>query len=128
MNQHLDKNLPPAEQREMKRIVWIYVLIFGLWVLLQGGMPFALIVDAPASGLAWIQTLVGWFVVLSSAWLLYLLMAKNLEMIKRSDDAIRLRDRAIESSVNGFLITSCTEPDHPIVYVNPAFERITGYS
>jgi len=43
-------------------------------------------------------------------------------------EALRLRDRAVESSSNGIMITSATQLDHPITYVNPAFERITGYS
>jgi len=128
MDRHLDKNPPPAEQGQMKRIAWIYVIIFGLWVSLQSGVPFTFIRGVEPHENAWVETLVGWFVVVSSAWLLYLLMAKNQAMIKRSDEAIRLRDRAIESSVNGFLITSCHKPDNPIVYVNPAFESITGYS
>jgi PAS domain S-box-containing protein len=32
------------------------------------------------------------------------------------------------SSSNGIMITRSHENDHSIVYVNPAFERITGYS
>lgn len=47
---------------------------------------------------------------------------------QRAEEALRLRDRAIESSSNGIMITSATQLDHPITYVNPAFERITGYS
>ena len=128
MDQQLDKNQPPLEQRQMKRIAWIYITIFGLWVPLQSGVPFTFISGIEADGNAWLDTLFGWFVVLSSAWLLYLLMAKNMTMIKRSNEAIHLRNRAIESSVNGFLITSCQKADNPIVYVNPAFESMTGYS
>ena len=46
---------------------------------------------------------------------------------KRSEDALRLRQRVIESSSNGIMITDATVPDNPIIYVNPAFGRITGY-
>ncbi|NHC06099.1 putative bifunctional diguanylate cyclase/phosphodiesterase [Azonexus fungiphilus] len=42
--------------------------------------------------------------------------------------SLRQLSRALESSLNGVMITSSTQLDHPIVYVNPAFERITGYS
>lgn len=45
-----------------------------------------------------------------------------------ADEAARLRDRAVESSQDGIVITCCTTPGHPIVYTNPAFERITGFS
>ncbi len=41
--------------------------------------------------------------------------------------ASHLRERAIEASVNGIVITDAT-PDNAVVYVNPAFERMTGYS
>ncbi len=44
------------------------------------------------------------------------------------DEALRLRERAIESSVNAILITDYQQVDHPIIYVNPAFERMTGYT
>lgn len=127
MDQRLDKNNPPSEQKLTKRIVAAYVVIFGLWVLLQSGVPYKLMGVTRVVENAWIETLVGWFVVISSAWLLYLLMAKNLALVKHADEAIRMRDRAIEASVNAILITSCNESGAPIVYVNPAFERITGY-
>jgi len=40
----------------------------------------------------------------------------------------RLLDRAVAASSNGIVITDPKVPDNPIVYVNPAFERITGYT
>lgn len=45
----------------------------------------------------------------------------------RADKALRLRNRAVESSVNAVMIASFSGPDNPIEYVNPAFERMTGY-
>lgn len=40
--------------------------------------------------------------------------------------AIALRDRAIESSVNGVFIAAATPPHYPLTYVNAAFSRILG--
>ena len=40
----------------------------------------------------------------------------------------RLLDRAVAASSNGIVITDPNLPDNPIVYVNPAFERISGYA
>jgi PAS domain S-box-containing protein len=40
----------------------------------------------------------------------------------------RLLDRAVAASSNGIVITDPKLPDNPIVYVNPAFERISGYT
>jgi diguanylate cyclase (GGDEF)-like protein/PAS domain S-box-containing protein len=50
--------------------------------------------------------------------------SKRLE----TEEALRLRDRAVEASVNPVMIVSATDPDMPLVYVNGAFERVTGYS
>ncbi len=47
--------------------------------------------------------------------------------LKRLNQTLLLRERAIESSTNAIVIVAAA-PDTPIVYVNPAFERITGYS
>lgn len=50
--------------------------------------------------------------------------------LRRADYAQtrHLHERALASSSNGIMITRSSEDDHSIVYVNPAFERITGYS
>src|SRR5690606_4505821 len=49
--------------------------------------------------------------------------------VRRSAEAaLNLRNRAIESSVNPIVIMDATRPGYPIEYVNPAFERITGYA
>ncbi|MDQ2696418.1 MAG: EAL domain-containing protein [Pseudomonadota bacterium] len=53
---------------------------------------------------------------------------ENITELKQAGESLRLRQRAIESSVNAVIITDCTLPDNPIDYVNPAFERITGYT
>ncbi len=48
--------------------------------------------------------------------------------LKSAEEFNRLSRRVIEASPNGVMITSATAPDHPLVYVNSAFERITGFS
>jgi diguanylate cyclase (GGDEF)-like protein/PAS domain S-box-containing protein len=55
-------------------------------------------------------------------------MSRDVTLRVAADDAIRLRNRAIESSIDAIVITSCLKPGNPVVYVNPAFERITGFS
>ncbi|XSG84875.1 MAG: PAS domain S-box protein [Methylohalobius sp. ZOD2] len=47
---------------------------------------------------------------------------------KRFEDELRLRDRAIEASSVGIIITDAHQPGNPIIYANPAFTEITGYS
>ena len=45
-----------------------------------------------------------------------------------AEQSLLLHEQALASSSNGIMITRSDENDHSIVYVNPAFERITGYS
>jgi diguanylate cyclase (GGDEF)-like protein/PAS domain S-box-containing protein len=40
---------------------------------------------------------------------------------------LHLRERAMESTFNGIMIVDLGQPNYPLVYVNQAFERITGY-
>lgn len=40
---------------------------------------------------------------------------------------LHLRIKAIEASCNGIMITGREGNEHPLLYVNPAFEHITGY-
>jgi PAS domain S-box-containing protein len=47
---------------------------------------------------------------------------------KRVEERLRLRDRAIAASSNGIVISDARLPNLPIIYANPAFEYITGYS
>lgn len=47
---------------------------------------------------------------------------------KRVESSLRLRERAIAASSNGIVITDATQSNNPMIYVNPSFERITGYS
>ncbi|MEC4718570.1 EAL domain-containing protein [Noviherbaspirillum sp. CPCC 100848] len=55
-------------------------------------------------------------------------LVEDIAARKRAEDALQLRQRAIEASANAIIITSAAAPNYPIEYVNPAFERITGYS
>lgn len=47
---------------------------------------------------------------------------------ERSRADLRLLKRAVEASDNGILIADARQPDLPVVYVNPAFQEMTGYS
>jgi PAS domain S-box-containing protein len=47
---------------------------------------------------------------------------------KSAETQMRLLQRAVDASANGIVISDATLRDEPVVYVNPAFERITGYT
>lgn len=48
--------------------------------------------------------------------------------VKRAEESLMLRDNAIQEMNQGVVITDPLRPDNPIVYCNPAFEKLTGYS
>ncbi len=52
-------------------------------------------------------------------------MGVDITQRRLDEESLRLRNRAIQASVNAIIITDL---DGNIEYVNPAFERITGYS
>jgi two-component system, cell cycle sensor histidine kinase and response regulator CckA len=45
-----------------------------------------------------------------------------------TEETLRLRDRALGAINQGILIADSAQVGDPIIYVNPTFERITGYS
>jgi diguanylate cyclase (GGDEF)-like protein/PAS domain S-box-containing protein len=50
------------------------------------------------------------------------------ERLRISEETNRLSRRAVEASANGIMITDNSSPANPIIYINPAFEYMTGYS
>jgi len=55
-------------------------------------------------------------------------IADYSEQRDRFEAEISIRNRALEASVNGVIVCDALREDYPTVYVNPAFERITGYT
>jgi PAS domain S-box-containing protein len=47
---------------------------------------------------------------------------------KRYAERLLLRERAIEASSAGIIITDARSKNNPIIYANPAFSQMTGYS
>ena len=59
----------------------------------------------------------------------YYLCGMGLDTTERhaQEAQLRLRERALHAASNGIVIARCDGHDTPIEYVNPAFERISGY-
>ncbi|MES9868610.1 MAG: EAL domain-containing protein [Sedimenticola sp.] len=55
-------------------------------------------------------------------------LEEELEERKRTEARLKILNLAIEAANNGIIITDPNQHDNPVVYVNTAFERITGYS
>ncbi|TAN58096.1 MAG: PAS domain-containing protein, partial [Rhodospirillales bacterium] len=72
---------------------------------------------------------VGWPVALVTSAVLGLTVVLVRTLAKRARDEARLRlsDLVLANVSNGVTIADANAPDFPLLYVNPAFERITGY-
>ncbi|MFM9266710.1 PAS domain S-box protein [Tychonema sp. BBK16] len=57
----------------------------------------------------------------------YLATLRDITERKRAAEMLWLYDRAMAATSTGIVISDATQPKHPIVYCNPAFESITGY-
>jgi two-component system, NtrC family, sensor kinase len=57
----------------------------------------------------------------------YLATLRDITDRKRAAEMLWLYDRAMAATSTGIVISDATKPGHPIVYCNPAFEKITGY-
>jgi diguanylate cyclase (GGDEF)-like protein/PAS domain S-box-containing protein len=97
-------------------IVWIFTSDFVLLKLAES--PLQVKVGSIAKGVAY---------VIVTGLLLYVIARRFVSKVGESEAQLRLWARALEASANGIVIADALRPDLPIVFVNPAFERITGY-
>lgn len=47
--------------------------------------------------------------------------------LKQVEETLRLREKALAACSNGVIIADARHPNYPVIYVNSAFEQITGY-
>lgn len=52
---------------------------------------------------------------------------RDLSEQKKSAEILNLRERAMEAITEGIFIMDAAQPNNPIIYVNRAFETLTGY-
>lgn len=55
-------------------------------------------------------------------------LAETVTQCMQAEAVLRLNERAMAATSNGIVITNADRPENPIIYCNPAFEKITGYS
>ncbi len=58
----------------------------------------------------------------------HIAVVQEITLRKKAEEALRIRDHAFASSSNGIVISDARDDDHPIIYCNPAFEKLTGYT
>jgi len=55
-------------------------------------------------------------------------IAKDVTQQREDEERLVLFRRSLESSTDGIVISDARKPGYPLIYVNPAFTQITGYS
>ncbi|MEY3867623.1 MAG: PAS domain S-box protein [Microcoleaceae cyanobacterium] len=58
----------------------------------------------------------------------YLATLRDITRRKRTEEMLWLYNRAMAATSSGIVIADASQPDNPIIYCNPAFEKLTGYS
>ncbi len=58
----------------------------------------------------------------------YALFVRDITEKLAAEDSLRLFRRVVDASNHGVVISSMTFPNEPIVYVNKAFEELTGFT
>ena len=54
--------------------------------------------------------------------------SSTVTISKQAFELLVLKDRAINAVKEGITIADCSLPDHPLIFTNDAFSKITGYS
>ncbi|KFZ30621.1 diguanylate cyclase [Pseudidiomarina salinarum] len=55
-------------------------------------------------------------------------IARDVTQQRETEKKLKVLERSVEASVNGVLICDANKPGFPVIYANPAFTEITGYS
>jgi len=55
-------------------------------------------------------------------------LIKDVSQRKETEKDLMLKSSALQSANNGIIITDAQKKDNPVIYFNPAFQRLTGYS
>ena len=103
-------------------IVLLYLVFGGLWILISDQILFLLFQDAQETTF---QTIKGWFFILISGLLLYLLLRRDLAGRKRAEEALRNNQAemtGIFHSAMDAVIT--TDAEQLIMMFNPAAEAM----
>jgi PAS domain S-box-containing protein len=99
-----------------------WTLYFAYWPSRDASLNRNQSLYVLATGLIMSLLLFGITLSLATTWKRAIILAENMT------GELRLKDRVIQSASNGILVTDPNRPDNPLVYANPAFERITGYT
>ncbi|MDP2399141.1 MAG: PAS domain-containing protein [Burkholderiales bacterium] len=84
--------------------------------------------DAVQSRRIWKADKAGLLLILGNFFYLAIQRERAARTLQANIDLLHLRERALEAAASGIAIANARDPLLPLIYVNAAFERITGYT
>lgn len=78
--------------------------------------------------LYWVETSIVPFMDSDGQPYQYVSIRTDITQIKKTEQRLRIMEQAIDASSSCICIADARQFDNPLIYVNPAFERVTGYS
>jgi len=102
----------------------------AMWdTLVQGQVWHGEICNRRKDGsLYWVEATITPFLDANGLPYQYISIRTDITSLKEQAARLALQASAMEASVNGILIADARAADLPLIYVNPAFERISGYT
>jgi PAS domain S-box-containing protein len=105
---------------EFYREMWLTIVQGNIW---QGE-----VCNRRKDGsLYWVETSIVPFLNNAGRPYQYFSIRTDITHIKEAELRLRLLERAVEASTSSISMVDAIQPDMPLIYVNPAFEHITGY-
>jgi PAS domain S-box-containing protein len=124
-----DTRAPFGGDSGVLSIIAIYVLVGGMWIFFSDRVLYEVVKNAEL--LTRLQTFKGWFFVMATAGMLYLLIQRNLRAVHRSRQALRESEERYRSLTGSVLDTSAVgmfilDPEFRVVWINRSLERYFG--
>lgn len=100
-----------------------------LWKTIRSGLPWrGTLLNRKKSGeLIWEQICISPLFDDENNPIHYVVIKEDITEQRAAEKTRRLQQRAVEASSNGLMMIDAESEFDPVIYVNPAFTRITGY-
>jgi two-component system, cell cycle sensor histidine kinase and response regulator CckA len=109
------------QERPLARVVGLYLLVGGLWILLTD-RALGMLTSDPAR-LLQLQTAKGWIFVLASGLLIYLLVRSSMKRLRETEELVGQVAEHTSAS-----IWSYTADNREALYLSPSSETLWGRS
>lgn len=108
------------------RIILIYLLLAGIWIILSDRILFTLVKDLEK--FYKVGVIKGLLFIIVTAWILYSLIARHINELKRVEVSLIEAETKYRSLVEEALVGVYLYQDGRFSYVNPRYAQIFGYT